>query len=533
VIRDYNLLQVLQFAGLALMMAALPLSNFLMSISIIWLSAVWVLWVIYDRRSAGVFARWYNFRYNPAALRFSAIYLVFLVSLAWSSDMQYALKDLRTKLPVLVLPLVISGLSPVSARQERMLIRVFLVTLVLAVSVCFLVYTGHYNRLVSPLGLRTRDVQNIRDISIFISHIRFSLLIVMGLVFLYYSLRSSPSNRLLSILTAVYFLIFLWTIESVTAFVILGVLLLTLWISKVFSATSQRWRLLSLFFVLFAISSGIWWAHSCYKAYFTYEDVDFSSLDKFSPYGEAYAHDTSNKQIENGHYTMIYIAWGELAAGWSERSSMEFEGKDKIGNPLKGTLIRYLTAKGLRKDGDGVRSLNDKDIQKIEQGIPNERAELRSGLRKRLDKIFFEYDTYLNGGNPSGHSVFQRFEFWKTGLEIIRGNVFFGVGVGDVRQAFRDHYVAMNSPLDESHRLRAHNQFLTLWISLGLTGFITIVILLAGLFRRSGRSGNPLFIAFFMTAMLSFLTEDTLESQAGVTFFSFFACFLLFLPRRS
>lgn len=40
------------------------------------------------------------------------------------------------------------------------------------------------------------------------------------------------------------------------------------------------------------------------------------------------------------------------------------------------------------------------------------------------------------------------------------------------------------------------------------------------------------FLYFLLILLLSMLTEDTIESQAGVTFAAFFYSFLLFLPEK-
>jgi O-antigen ligase len=154
------------------------------------------------------------------------------------------------------------------------------------------------------------------------------------------------------------------------------------------------------------------------------------------------------------------------------------------------------------------------------------------GIRRRLDRVLFEYESFRTGQNPNGHSVFQRIEFWKAGSGIISNNFWWGVGIGDVNRAFADQYNAMNSPLDEVHRLRAHNQWMTVWITSGLSGFLVFVLAWFTLFRRSSHARTMLFTAFFIIASLSFVTEDTLESQAGVSFFAFIGSVILFLPKR-
>ncbi|MGZ3885603.1 MAG: hypothetical protein ACXVPD_16455, partial [Bacteroidia bacterium] len=43
---------------------------------------------------------------------------------------------------------------------------------------------------------------------------------------------------------------------------------------------------------------------------------------------------------------------------------------------------------------------------------------------------------------------------------------------------------------------------------------------------------HPLYFVFFLMAVFSFFTEDTLESQAGVTFFVYFNTLFLWQAER-
>jgi len=197
---------------------------------------------------------------------------------------------------------------------------------------------------------------------------------------------------------------------------------------------------------------------------------------------------------------------------------------------LKGTLIRYMASKGLHKDREGVAALSNDDVRAIERGVPTILDNQKTGLSKRLDRIFFEWSNYRAGGDPNGHSVLQRWEFWKTGWSIAKANPLFGVGTGDVKVSFRKAYEDNHSPLQPQFRLRAHNQYLTMWITYGVVGLIIFVMILVWpLFH--GYRNDPNYIMFFILATLSFLTEDTLESQAGVMFFAFF--YTLFTTERS
>ena len=193
-----------------------------------------------------------------------------------------------------------------------------------------------------------------------------------------------------------------------------------------------------------------------------------------------------------------------------------------------GDLVRYLTSKGLRKDSVGVFSLSENDVSNIKKGIPTVRELKYSGIFLRLDRLFFEYNVYINQGNPSGNSATQRLEFWKVGWGIVKDNFFTGVGTGDVQQAYDQQYSKQENRLDEKFQLRAHNQFLTIWITFGIFGLLFFIFILFYPFSDPVVRENNYYLAFFIVVLLSFVAEDTLETQAGLSFFvAFYTFFLL------
>ena len=78
----------------------------------------------------------------------------------------------------------------------------------------------------------------------------------------------------------------------------------------------------------------------------------------------------------------------------------------------------------------------------------------------------------MDGGNPSGHSVVQRFEHWSAGLKAWLARPFIGHGMGDTPEAMADAYAQMGSQLSSNHRHRAHMQHLTWGISGGVLGLL-------------------------------------------------------------
>jgi O-antigen ligase len=121
----------------------------------------------------------------------------------------------------------------------------------------------------------------------------------------------------------------------------------------------------------------------------------------------------------------------------------------------------------------------------------------------------------------------------KTGWHIFTQNPFLGVGTGDVQASFDKAYDELNSPLKGDYRRRAHNQLLTFLITFGAIGFALVLFSFVAPFWSEPNARSLVYILFFVVAISSMLSEDTLETQVGVTFFAFFNSFLLQgLPRH-
>jgi hypothetical protein len=516
-----NLLQYLQFIGLAIIAVALPFSNFFMSFGMFWLAGVLLLQVITDKtRKKSLLPRWKQFTSNSSAIALMCLFAMPVVGLLWTSNFDYAMWDLRMKLPLLVLPLLISLTNPITQGTFRALIGLFILAVVIAVLWCLQVYS-----MGSP-----EIERDVRNISVFISHVRFSLLIALALGLLVRYAHGSTQGRILIVLCAVPCLFFIYIIGSMTGAIVLGAMLVYLALRYAFRKGSRaiRWTSTIVLATLLIFSFG--YLYVSYQHYFDAGPIDWNSMDQTTKRGESYDHHTSFPFIENGHYVMTYVAWGELYDAWYERSLVHPDSLDGRGHVLKGTLIRYLASKDLRKDADGVAALTDDDVSAIERGVPTCTETEQRGLAKRLNRIFFEWSNYRAGGDPDGHSVIQRWEFWKTAVWIIQRNAWTGVGTGDVKDVFREAYVVTNSPLDEKYRLRAHNQYLTMWITYGIVGLLVFLVIVCWPLL-SGFANDPVVVIIVLLAALSFITEDTLESQAGVMFVAFF--YSLFTSKRT
>ncbi len=90
----------------------------------------------------------------------------------------------------------------------------------------------------------------------------------------------------------------------------------------------------------------------------------------------------------------------------------------------------------------------------------------------------------------------------------------------------------MKSKLAPKWRLHSHNQYLSIAVAFGLIGLLWFLFTLFYPVIKLKMTFDYLYITFFIIALISFFNEDTLETQAGVTFYSFLNSFLLFARKK-
>ena len=570
--------------GLMMMAVGLTLSPFLMGMANFWLVIVWIADGIVGNRDGNVIpsegcvkengiyyhsdfkSKLSRFWHNKAAVLLVAFYLMHVVGLLWTSDFQYAMKDLRVKLPILVLPFVMSSMEPLNRKRFDIVMLVYVLSVFIATLFSSMSYWRH-------------DYEDVREISHFISHIRFCLNIVFCIAIIGYYLfnkdvstslttrakqapepveglfkkeafrqaqrpkvpepveGSSPVkhpvpafsvkvaiNRYLQYFLLLWFIYQIYIFESLSGYVTLVVVVI---VSAIYAflrwKKGRGWRIAIAVMALAVIVTGIFVVWHEMKPLLKVEPVDFATLDKKTAQGNDYWHDTIHNPVEDGKYVGLYYCRKELQETWPQRSDLPLEGTTLNGEILEATLARYLTSKDLRKDAEGVMALTDQDIHNIEQGIPNYNNWQHPGLRARLSSTMFEYYLYRRYNNPNGGSLSQRIEFTRASFHIIKQHPWLGVGTGDVPQAFSRAYDEINSPLDEEFRFRAHNQYLAIAVAFGLVGLAFFLFVLLYPYFSSKQRRSYLYTVFLCIILLSMFPEDTLETQAGASLFAFFS----------
>jgi hypothetical protein len=542
--------------GLLMMAVGLTLSPFLMGMSQFWLVLVWLVDAFTPpfKGVGGIKTKLSRFIHNKVAVLLALFYLIHIIGLLYTTDFQYAMKDLRVKLPILVLPFILSSMPPLDRKRFDFVMLVYVLSVFVATLFSFSTYLKH-------------DYEDVREISHFISHIRFCLNIVFCMAIIgWYIVKvkvSEPAvaehrrsikgpthkmgkvsvpdfsvkfalNRFLQYFLLFWFAYQIYIFESLSGYVVLTAVAI---VSGVYAflqwKKSMAWHIAVAVVALVFLGVATVILVREVKPLLKVETVDFSTLEKKTALGNDYWHDTIYNPVEDGKFVGLYYCKKEMEEAWPQRSVLPFNGITRNGENLEATLARYLTSKDLRKDAQGVLALTDEDIQNIEQGVANYNNWRHPGLHARLSSTLFEYNLYKRFNNPNGGSLSQRIEFTRASFHIIRQHPWFGVGTGDVPQAFSKAYDEIQSPLKEEFRFRAHNQYLAIAVAFGLVGLAFFLFVLFYPWFSSRKNHTYLYMVFLTIMLLSMFPEDTLETQAGASLFAFFGAFLLFAaPHR-
>lgn len=120
----------------------------------------------------------------------------------------------------------------------------------------------------------------------------------------------------------------------------------------------------------------------------------------------------------------------------------------------------------------------------------------------------------------------SRHELWKVSWEGIKESPFFGHGLGSSDRILHNSEMIGKTGIEIPRILNhSHNQFLTLWLELGLAGIVSILILLSIYLMRTKQYKSKPMVLFIFALSYIFLTESVLQTSKPF----FVLCFLFAL----
>ncbi len=454
------------------------------------------------------FAKLREFVSDKKSLWLSLFYFIHVLGLLWTHDFSFAANDLRIKIAWILFPLAFFTFGGITYKQWRIMLWLFTATILVA----FFFSLNQY--LQNPKA-------DHRQYSVFISHIRFSLILTASLYFhgIEFFRQRNKKIKLLHLLSIAFLIVYLLFISALSG-IIIAIILVPLFLSKQLKKSKQI-IIFSLIFLLIPLTYIIKVADDFFP------DESFAQQCKKNGLKGNENLFLRLHLVENGHFVGIDLNMPELKQTWERKYERHYPLENQ---PNFYTLLsRYLTSKSLPKNALGVNSLNKQDFKNLQNGLANYIFSKKSALYKRTYKLISGIFLYYYGNNPSGHTFTQRLEYWKAGWHILQKNYLTGVGEGDIKEAFSEQYKTDKTQLFPNFRFRTHNQFLSFYISFGIFGGTLCLLALIIPYFLTKRK-NIYFSILFTIMLLSMLTEDTFETQAGSTFFAFFYSLFLYSP---
>ncbi|HEY8968838.1 MAG TPA: O-antigen ligase family protein [Puia sp.] len=118
---------------------------------------------------------------------------------------------------------------------------------------------------------------------------------------------------------------------------------------------------------------------------------------------------------------------------------------------------------------------------------------------------------------------------WQCAWELIRESPWIGYGTGEEVRQLKERYYAHHLMISYTLGLNAHNQFLSFWLKTGIFGMLIYMTVLLLAFREAWRRRDIYLMTFVLIISCISLSENILDVNKGIFFFSMF--FVLLLPK--
>ena len=131
-----------------------------------------------------------------------------------------------------------------------------------------------------------------------------------------------------------------------------------------------------------------------------------------------------------------------------------------------------------------------------------------------------------------GQTTEPRLERWKIAAKFIGESPVIGYGAGSEIQLLQEKYFAKQFYSSYIHRLNAHNQYMSFMLKSGIWGFAVYLATLIYGFKKAIRKRDMVFFSFMVIIAVVSLSENILDVDKGVMFYSFFLSLFVFVSEQ-
>jgi len=475
-----------------LVVISLPLSHFVMGLATFILFLNWVAEWNWKEK-------WHRINNQKVGFVFGALYLFLFLGLIRTQNWPNAAHELLVQLPLIFMPVLLTTSRPLTRKAARIIFHSF-------------IYSTLFCCVCSWIFWMVNNVTEMREISLFVDHIRFSLCVVLAFVLsCSYMINSehTSTQRLYYGLTALLLFVYILFSHTLTGVICLFAIITCYAIWKLVTGPwKEKLQSGVILLIIMLFGAYIVWMTANF-----FVDKDRKITATETAYGNPYTFDAQTP-IENGHRVGYYVCKEEIAKAWALRSDSALtEDREQV-------LLRYMNSRGLHKDYDALMSMYHKDIRNIERGIPNYLYPQTIDFRSTLYPTYFSLSLYQCCGYIENSSILERIELWKASCIAYRHNLLFGVGLGDDKDAIDAQLEVQKSSIAHKKHRGAHNQILTFGLMAGALLIIYFVFMMLYPFVRMRKQISFVYVAFVLMMLMSMMVEDTLETQTGRMMFS-------------
>lgn len=155
-------------------------------------------------------------------------------------------------------------------------------------------------------------------------------------------------------------------------------------------------------------------------------------------------------------------------------------------------------------------------------------------VTKYVNKPFQRFQSVVDvfyktpNDKTSGESTTARYFVWQSAKKVISRNIIVGVSPGDANDVLYREYKSNGLTDALKKHLNAHSQYFQTLLSLGLIGFIGLILHFWLLFKRYYFEKYYFSLFFLLLTALNFLVESMFQVEAGTVFYAFFLSLILF-----
>jgi len=116
---------------------------------------------------------------------------------------------------------------------------------------------------------------------------------------------------------------------------------------------------------------------------------------------------------------------------------------------------------------------------------------------------------------------------WHAAFELIKKNPLMGYGSGSEGNLLQQKYFQDHLYNSYIHQLNAHNEYLSLLFKFGLAGVLLYLFILYIGFKKAIKEKNIFFCSFLLLITFVSFSENILDVNKGIFFFSFFFSYFI------